>query len=166
MEKRMNARRLIGRASTLAVMFLLAVSAPGAAQTTTSTTSTTTELTGNIPATCAGEVIPASGTFHVVMHMTETPSGMTSSVFHINLHGSGVGEDTGLQYQWMQTTTTVFNFRGDSSAGPTEFTSDIFVHVISEGNENDFFRHSHVHTTINALGEMTAHTDFFERECR
>jgi hypothetical protein len=146
-------------------MVLLALSAPGAAQTTTSTTSTTTELTGNIPATCAGEVIPATGTLHVVMHTTETVQGMTSRVFELNLHGSGVGEDTGLQYQWMQTTVTMFNFRGDSAAGPTELTRETFVHVISEGNQNDFFRRSLAHTTINALGEMTAHTDFFEREC-
>ena len=162
----MNARRLIGRASALAVMFLLAVSAPGAAQTTTSTTTTTTELTGNVPATCAGEVIPATGTLHVVMHTTETVQGMTSRVFHLTLQGSGIGEDTGLQYQWMQTTVTVFNFRGDSAAGPTEFTTDTYVRVISQGNANDFIRHSFAHTTINALGEMTAHTDFFERECR
>jgi hypothetical protein len=163
----MNVRITIPRVLPLAVMFLFMLSAPGAAQTTTSTTSMTVELTGNIPATCAGEVIPATGVFHVVMHMTETVQGLTSRVFHINLHGSGVGEDSGRQYQWMQTTTTVFNFRGgDSSAGPTEFTSDVFVHVISEGSENDFIRRSHVHTTINALGEMTAHTDFFERECR
>jgi uncharacterized protein YraI len=68
----MNARMRIGRVSTLAVMILLALSAPAAAQATTSTTSTTTERTGNIPASCAGEVIPATGTLHVVMHTTQT----------------------------------------------------------------------------------------------
>jgi hypothetical protein len=162
----MNARITIGRVTMLAVLVLLALSAPGAAQTTTSTTSTTTTLTGNIPATCAGEVIPATGTIHVVMHMTETPTGMISRMFHLNLHGSGVGEDSGLQYQWTQSTVTVFNTRGDSAAGPTELQRDTFVRVISQGNENDFNLRIRAHTTINALGEMTAHFDLFERECQ
>jgi hypothetical protein len=146
--------------SALVVMFVLALCSPGAAETTTTTT--TEPFESIIAPSCMGELIPVSGHNTRVEHTTTTTSGLNSRVFHLTVHGSGVGETTGTSYQFTQTTTTVFNRHGTA---PIELIREELIHVVSEGNANDFRMRRNVHTVINAQGEVTVSFSDFERVC-
>ena len=156
----MSSRATIGRIALLAVMFLLALSSPGAAETTTFTTTEPFEST--IFPSCMGELIPISGNNTRVEHTTTNSSGFNSRVFHLTVQGSGVGETTGITYHFMQTTTTVFNRHGSA---PIELVREELIHVVSEGNANDFTIRRNVHTVINAQGEVTVAFSDLVREC-
>lgn len=159
----MDLSRIRRPISPVVLVFLLALSSSAGAQATSTTTSTTTPINTVIAPSCQGELIPIVGQMNVTAHTTQNPAGESNMVFHISLHGAGVGETTGTRYEFNQSSNQVFNRRGSDAL---EFTFVDYVRVISEGNEqNDFFRRSLIHVTINAQGEMTAHVDQFDREC-
>jgi hypothetical protein len=159
----MNARTTLRLVSLLALVFLLALNSSVAAQATSTTTSTTSPLGGTIAPSCQGEVIPVTGQVHTTIHTTINPQGDSNLVFHINVHGAGVGETTGTRYEFNQSSNQVFNRHG---TGALEFTFVDFVRVISQGPEQrDFFLRMLIHVTLNAQGEVTAQVNEFERVC-
>jgi hypothetical protein len=147
---------------TLSVLLVFLTTISVMAQATTTTTSTTTPLDTNIGSSCVGELIHVTGQLHVVMRTTTTPSGFTAREFHINLHGSGEGFETGNQYEFMQTTNLVFNRPDDT---PLEFTLAETVHIVSHGSNNDFRVRTLIHVAINANGEVSAQINEFDRVC-
>ena len=146
----------------LMFLFLLFGAIPAMAQATTNTTSTTTPFQFTIAPSCAGELIEVSGNMHTVTRVTTTPSGQTSTEFHLNLEGSGTGLTTGNHYQFGQETTDIFN---DHDSPAIEFTFVEMVRVISSGSDNNFRLRTHIHVTINANGETTVSIMDSERVC-
>lgn len=140
----------------------LILTAPLAGQAVTTTTSTTGDFNTHIFPSCQGELIAVTGQRHVVTHTTVTEQGLTSTVFHLNLHGSGIGLVSGRDYQFTQTSTRVFNRR---TPAPIEFTLSETIHVVSAGSADDFRARTLVHVTVSATGETTAQVLSIDRVC-
>ena|SRR5687768_15070496 len=147
----MNRRGTLWGVSLLSVMFLLALVDSISAQATTTTTSSTTPINTVVGTPCAPESISITGQHHLVMHTTQTNNG-TVRVFHFNTHGEGIGQTTGLKYEFTEPQTMVFNTH---DSGAVEFTFVDSVHVISQGDQNDFRLRNQIHATINAQGRGT-----------
>ena len=157
----MNARRTLEL--VLALTFVLGLSASAAAQATTTTTSTTVPLGGFIGSTCQGELIAVDGQSHTTLHSTVNPQGDSNLVFHINVHGGGVGQTTGTSYTFNQTTSQIFNRHGN---GALEFTTVEFIRIFAQGPEGrDFLIRLETHVIFNAQGELTVQINDFERVC-
>ena len=98
---------------------VLALSAAVAGQAQPTTTSTSTPFTSVIGSTCAGEVIDVSGNLHRLQHSVTNRQGLVSTVIHLNITGTGVGQVTGEHYVFTQTSTESFNNRAGAPLAAT-----------------------------------------------
>jgi hypothetical protein len=146
------------------MLCVFALAGTAIAQSATTTTSVSTEFTSVITTICgAGEQISVTGRVHVLQHITQTPSGMTSRVTHINLQALGTGQVTGEQYVFTQNTNVAFN---SQQPAPLQNTETETIQIIGRGQTEDRYIRALLHTTINANGELTAEVVEFDRHCR
>ena len=146
--------------SVFAICLVLLVSVPVAAQATGGASSTTTPLNTTIGSPCAGELIDVTGQVHVVQHTTSN-EGTTTTFFHLNTSGIGVGQSSGQRYVFTQSTTQVFNTHQTAF----EFTLTEIIQVISAGPGNNFRIRALFRATVDATGRLTVELMEFERIC-
>ena len=146
----------------LAVTLMLlseAQSRPTMAQATSTTTNTQMPFTATMT-DCNGQPVVVSGTMHQITHFTTSASGGTHA--HINnnwQNASGVSGTT--TYRGVSNNHHHFNSNGSQS----EFTTIDDVRLISAGPLDNLMIRVHMHTTINANGELTSSFVRFEVVC-
>jgi hypothetical protein len=105
----------------------------------------------------AGEFISFSGSFHMTVHVTATPSGNVHADTHINAQGvSGVGLTSGITYHEPGSSNNEEIFNGDNTLLPTVETLVTNSDMVAPGPGNNFMMHGLMHVTINANGDATA----------
>lgn len=126
-------------------------------------TSTTTNIEMPFSATltdCNGQPVVVSGTMHMVTHFTTNANGGTH--MHINTNWQDVSGTSGTTTYRAQSNNH-FNF--NSNGSQTEFTTIDDVRLVSSGPTDNLKFRAHMHTTINANGEVTASFVTFELTC-
>jgi hypothetical protein len=112
---------------------------------------------------CNGETVHVTGDIHFLVHTVETSSGMFQLHFQSQPAGvSGVGETTGLNYQFSGKNAET---RNDVPAGFTD-TFIANMHVISQGQTDNLDSHSTIHFTLNANGVVRAQVTNINFACR
>ncbi|SMD43329.1 hypothetical protein SAMN00777080_1919 [Aquiflexum balticum DSM 16537] len=108
-----------------------------------------------------GELVDIEGEFHVVTNSVTSNSGNTTSKYHINLKGTGVGQTSGAIYQVNETINETSN-----SAKGFNVTFNRSFSLIGQGKAPNFKGNITYHITINANGELTAEVDNFRAICK
>jgi hypothetical protein len=142
---------------------LLAASTVAHAQATTVTTNLEFPL-DNLQQTnpCTGELITFSGSAHLVIHATSTPSGNFNNVVHQNFQDvAGLGADSGATFHFQFPDTLQF-----TSAAGAETTLALNLRIVGPGPGNNFMVREVSHVTINANGQATATFDHFTASCQ
>jgi hypothetical protein len=112
--------------------------------------------------TCEGGVVELTGEFHILSHVTISPSGNVHAKFHIN-PSNLTGEIAGVTYHGTGETQEEFN-----SNGPLPIT-DTFVNnfrIIAQGSADNYLVHNTFHITINANGTVTSVVDNSQFDCQ
>jgi hypothetical protein len=112
-----------------------------------------------------GDVIEITGTLHVLLHVTFTPTGGVTVKQHFQPQGAtGVGLISGATYQAVGETQETDT---DNGPGPQfEFTFVNNFKMISHGTTPNYLVHDTVHVTVNNNGEVTAEVVNSSVECR
>ena len=113
--------------SILALLALVAGTAFGGA--------TTDRLEFSFPMydSCNDETVNISGIYHFVLSSKDNPDGSTTSRFMINAKGTGVGADSGTQYEFNDTVKQVV-----TDVGPVRFgTQTRKIRLISRGSNQN-----------------------------
>jgi hypothetical protein len=110
----------------------------------------------------AGEEVHVTGRAHTVIHTTLDNAGGFHSNVRANLQGvSGTGLTTGDKYQ----ATGAIGMEVNGKVGQEE-TRVINIHIIGQGNGNNFLAHGLFHMTVNADGTVTSFVDNVRVECK
>ena len=124
----------------------------------------TAPLTTTFYNSCGDENVQVTGTFHVRLQQTTTPSERTHTVTQSNFSGvSGVGLTSGKTYQVPSVGNAIFN--GDIDQVQVTSANHIF-RLIGQGPENNLNVHGVLHMTWNANDELVVSFNTVETECR
>jgi hypothetical protein len=144
-------------------MLVLMEATPTFAQADTMTSSRRLPVSGLIANPCNDELVTVIGELHLVDHITVDPHGGFHIELHANFLNQGVGLTTGAKYvSFGSSHTSQFI----SQQLPFETTFTEHSAVIGEGPVADFVMHLTVHITINPAGELTAHVQNIQSECK
>jgi hypothetical protein len=110
---------------------------------------------------CNGEPIDGSGKVHFKDTATFAQNGSVHLTFHINAKGKGVGQVTGVKYEWNDAINESPNI-----APPFTNTWTRRFRLIGQGQVPDRFLDGIFHVTVNANGEVTSFKDEFTDTCR
>jgi hypothetical protein len=147
----------------IAAALSLLTTAPAAAEAITSTMETSVPIAITVFIPCASDVVPLTGSLHIVAHQTVDASGGFHFSILFNPQGvSGVGTLSGAEYQG--TGETRFDTQ-TSGPPPFNFTFVNNFKIIGQGPDNNLLIHQNVHVTFNADGTMTASVNNFSFVC-
>jgi len=110
-----------------------------------------------------GDTMNTIGTVHRIYGRTENDNHLSVSR-HQNTHASGVGQDTGYQYQISTTDNSTGSFNNNNSQ--LTGTSVFNLGIISEGPGTNFHVHGVSHTTTNAHGEVVVNSTRLKYHCK
>jgi hypothetical protein len=141
----------------------IAMPAVGRTQASTATTNFELPVETTLSNLCTGELVDFTGTQHLLISSTITPSGKVRSTIHSNLQDvSGTGQETGATFLFKGGSNTV-----DVTQTPgLESTIVISFRFIGPGPDNNVQLHEVLHLTVNANGEATANVTLVSLDCR
>ncbi len=146
-------------AVSIAFMLIGICSEPTMAQATSTTTNTQMPFTATLT-DCLGQPVVVSGTMHMVAHFTMSANGGTH--LHINNNWQNVSGSSGTT-TYRAHSNNHFDF--NSNGAQSEVTTIDDVRLISAGPTDNLKIRVHMHTTINANGEVTSSFTRFEVVC-
>ena len=112
--------------------------------------STTGKMPFAFPVFTCNETVNVSGWFRVTTNFVSDGAGGTHDIFHLVAKGTGVGESTGINYQWNDSFDhTVFNVTAGSTVA-ANFVSR--THLISRGPLDNSIFYVTAHLTITPDG--------------
>lgn len=114
---------------------------------------------------CSGELVEASGTLHIIMHLVVDGNGGQHLMLHFQPQGmEGVGLTSGIKYRAVGLTQMLMNI--GSGGLPITLTEVDSFRFIGTGPDNNFMIQSAFHITTNAQGELVADAFQFYFVCR
>lgn len=115
------------------------------------------------PNSCTGELIAYTGSMHISTAGTINDNKISFRL-HINYQNlKAVGETSGIVYSGNAVLNEKFN---ENFNGAYETTSILSQVITAPGKGNNLVVKSHVHTTINANGEVTSEITSSSIECK
>ena len=108
-----------------------------------------------------GELVDVEGEFHFVENSVISNSGNSTSKFHINAKGIGVGQTSGAVYQWNDAINESLNL---SKGGNYTFTQTLLI--VGQGKAPNFKGHLTYHITVNANGDVTTEFENLKIDCK
>jgi hypothetical protein len=112
---------------------------------------------------CNGEIVDITGEVHHVVTLTTTPGGSMNVSDNIQVHGTGVGQTTGVTYHLREVGN--FNTRV-VGLPPQSFTFVDTGGLLAQGGAESFRFKIHFHITVNADEEVTAETGILSFICK
>lgn len=98
------------------------------------------------------ETVDLTGTFHQVFRAFVGPGGKEHFRFHINAKGTGVGQLTGIRYQWND---RLFDITNIAPSGTLSFTLNDHARLVGQGRAPNMRIGVQAKLTVNAQGEVT-----------
>jgi hypothetical protein len=102
---------------------------------------------------CTGEVVEVASDIHMVIRTDENPDGGFHQTVHLNLEGSGVGNQ-GTTYSASLIDQLTQNIQA-GEGGQGEFTHVTQFVVVSHGSACNISEMGVIHVTVNASGQVT-----------
>ena len=146
-----------GRLTTFVVVILAFAAIAAGASASGGATITRQDVTGDTVSCDNGTLTVTAGSFQIVVHETQTPSGGYHLIVEGNAQGVRAVGPGGEKYLipggfWIETNVT---------PGATTTTETGVLQVIGQGRAPNFAAHTVVHTTVDANGNVTASVDRF-----
>ena len=114
---------------------------------------------------CA-ELVEMTGVVHDVYQLWQDGDGKLHLRMHTNIHGSGVGLDTGDTWTYNSTSNYTVHY-GVFAAQPAPVDTRVHsLKLIGQGSAPNWRRDFVIHRTINANGEITADFSWGHAVCR
>ena len=111
-----------------------------------------------------GEVVALSGPLHIVITFTINGNKISGKT-HAQPQGfSGIGMDTGDNYQGTGVTQDIFNDSLQNGLFNETFINNF--RIVGQGPGNNFLLHEDFHLTINANGEVSSSHDNLSADCK
>lgn len=134
---------------------------PSLAQATTTTTHINRTLTDVRPNPCNGEPVLLEAKLKLTIHRTINDDGSTHLHITSNIHGTGLGLDSGAKYRLNSVATSSTNV-----VGATTQTLWQDAVLVAQGDVPNFLFQQTEHITINANGEVTTVFDHAFTKCQ
>jgi hypothetical protein len=125
------------------------------------TTATDTPFTMTVPNSCNNDLVALSGTNHTVMSFSTNPNGMTHFIEDFNVHGSGVGAPSGVNYVYNENIHQEVNLRGNAQ----EQSFGTKVKLISQGNTPNMTLRMTLHVVTDSNGVPKVSMSNFQTSC-
>jgi hypothetical protein len=146
-----------GRLTTFLVVFLAFAAIAAAAFASGGATITRQDVTGDTVSCDNGTLSVTTGSFKIVVHETQTPSGAYHLIVEGNAQGVQAVGPGGARYLIPGGFWTELNV----TPGATTSTDTGVLNVIGQGGAPNFAAHTVLHTTVDANGNVTASVDRF-----
>ena len=163
----MNLQAYRAAAASVSAAFMLAFAPVASAQPFTSVVKVPFVVNAAAQAdiaACVGEAVSfTEGTFNVVRHFGETPSGGGMFLFHRNVMGGlGVGTATGTIYQ---ATGHLQSFDVAPPSGGEVVNFELVLNVVGRGNAGHFTAHAVEHLTFTPDGDLASVVEIDSIRC-
>jgi hypothetical protein len=166
-ERRLNMKKLACTLTLIAVAGLLSASvalADGGDEVWRVKRNVSYPVTGDVWG-CA-EWVNMSGVVHEVYQLWQDGDGKLHLRTHTNIHGSGLGLDTGDTWTYSSTSNYTVHY-GVFAAQPAPVNTSVHsLKLIGQGSAPNWRLHMLIHRTINANGEITTDFSFVDAVCR
>lgn len=114
---------------------------------------------------CNGEEVDLEGTGHYVISTTQNANRLSLKA-NVNIHLTGIGENTGSRYVFNQNSQQIKNFTVDTELTyPYVLTEKLRYRLVSQGSQGNDYLTAMFHMTVNANGNITAYIDTIDWEC-
>lgn len=150
------------RLTTLLAALIVLAATAAAASASNGTTIIRFDETGST-ISCNGSLIATvtAGSFQIIVHETQTPSGAYHLMFDGSAQGVQAETPSGAKYLIPGGFRTELNVTpGATTSNGVAFETGT-LNVIGQGGAPNFTAHGVVHTTVNANGDVTASVDHF-----